>query len=290
MKILVTGANGNLGSKIVAYLLTKLSAQEIIVGVRDDQSERAQNYKEQGLEVRVTDFENPDSLITAFTGVDRVFIISTFGDYETVMLQHTNAVNAAKVTGVKQVIYPSVTRAEGNDFFLAVMHRAREITIIESGIPYVILRNNWYVENELGTIQGCMAGAPWITSAGEGKIGWVYRPDLAEATANVLVAEGHKHESKIYELSGENLTQQQFVDTLNEELDKDISLLTVDDASYQEMLKGAGVPEAYLPMLVMTQKGIRDGGLESTHSDLEFLLERKATSLKQALVQLLGNN
>lgn len=290
MRILVTGANGNLGSKIVEYLLTKLSVEEIIVGVRNEQSEKAQNYKEQGLEVRVTDFENPETLKIAFTDVDRLFIISTFGDYETVMRQHTNAANAAKVTGVKQVIYPSVTRAEGNDFFLAVMHRARELTIIESGIPYVILRNNWYVENELGTIQGCMAGAPWVTSAGEGKIGWVYRPDLAEAAANVLVAEDHKHENKIYELSGENLTQQQFVDTLNKVLEKDISVLAVDDASYEEMLKGAGIPEAYLPMLVMTQKGIRDGGLESTHSDLEFLLERKATPLKQALVQLLGNN
>ncbi len=290
MRILVTGANGNLGSKIVEYLLTKLSVEEIIVGVRNEQSEKAQNYKEQGLEVRVTDFENPETLKIAFTDVDRLFIISTFGDYETVMRQHTNAANAAKVTGVKQVIYPSVTRAEGNDFFLAVMHRARELTIIESGIPYVILRNNWYVENELGTIQGCMAGAPWVTSAGEGKIGWVYRPDLAEAAANVLVAEDHKHENKIYELSGENLTQQQFVDTLNKVLEKDISVLAVDDASYEEMLRGAGIPEAYLPMLVMTQKGIRDGGLESTHSDLEFLLERKATPLKQALVQLLGNN
>ena len=43
-------------------------------------------------------------------------------------------------------------------------------------------------------------------------------------------------------------------------------------------------------MLVMTQKGIREGGLEATHSDLTFLLERNATSLKEALVQLLNND
>jgi NAD(P)H dehydrogenase (quinone) len=213
--------------------------------------------------------------------------MSTFGDFETIMRQHTNAVEAAKAANVNQIIYPSVTRAVGNDFFLAGMHRAREIAIIESGLPYVILRNNWYVENELGTIQGCMAGAPWVTSAGEGKIGWVYRPDLAEAAANVLVANGH--ENKIYELSGENLTQQQFVNTLSEVLGKEVPLLAVDDASYEEMLKEAGVPEAYLPMLVMSQKGIREGGLESTHTDLEFLLSRPATSLKQALTKLLAN-
>ncbi len=287
MKVLVTGANGNLGSKIVEYLLTRLSIEEIIVGVRDDKSKKALSYKEQGLEVRVTDFENQETLFSAFKDVDRLFIMSTFGDFDTVIRQHTNAVEAAKATGVKQIIYPSVTRAERNDFFLAGMHRAREVAIIESGIPYVILRNNWYVENELGTIQSCMAGAPWVTSAGEGKIGWVYRPDLAEATANVLVADGHKN--KIYELSGENLKQQQFVDTLSEVLGKEIPLLEVDDSSYEEMLKGAGVPEAYLPMLVMTQKGIREGGLESTQTHLNFLLERQATPLKQALTHLLVN-
>lgn len=287
MKVLVTGANGNLGSKIIEYLLTKLSVDEIIVGVRDDQSEKALSYKRKGVEVRITDFENKETLLTAFKDVDRLFIMSTFGDFETVMRQHTNAVETARDAGVKQIIYPSVTRTEGNDFFLAGMHRAREVAIIESGIPYTILRNNWYVENELGTIQGCMAGAPWVTSAGEGKIGWVYRPDLAEAAANVLLAD--VHENKIYELSGENLTQQQFVKVLNEVTGKNISLLAVDDASYEEMLKGAGVPEAYLPMLVMTQKGIREGGLESTHSDLNFLLKRQATSLKQALAHLLEN-
>lgn len=287
MKVLVTGANGNLGSKIVEYLLTKLSVEEIIVGVRDENSEKALSYKEQNLEVRVTDFENQETLLSSFKDVDRLFIMSTFGDFDTVIRQHTNAVEAAKVTGVKQIIYPSVTRAEGNDFFLAGMHRAREVAIIESGIPYVILRNNWYVENELGTIQSCMAGAPWVTSAGEGKIGWVYRPDLAEAAANVLVANGHKN--RIYELSGENLTQQQFVDTLNEVLGKEVHLLEVDDSSYEQILKGAGVPAAYLPMLVMTQKGIREGGLESTHTHLDFLLERQATPLKQALIHLLVN-
>ncbi|ASV68557.1 MULTISPECIES: SDR family oxidoreductase [Cytobacillus] len=285
MKVLITGATGNLGSKVVEYLLAKLSVEEVVVGVRDDKSQKAMGYKKKGLEVRVADFEKKATLITAFKDIDRVFVISTFGDYETVMRQHLNAVEAAKETNVKQIIYPSVTRSEENDFFLAVLHRAREIAIIESGIPYVILRNNWYIENELNTIQGCMDGAPWVTSAGEGKIGWVYRPDLAEAAANILVEDGH--ENNIYELSGENLTHQQFVDILNQVTGKEVPLVAVDDASFEKMLKDAGVPEAYHPMLVMTQKGIREGGLESTHSDLEFLLKRPATSLRQALIKLL---
>ena len=285
MKILVTGATGNLGSKIVESLLAQVPASNIAVSVRDIHSEKAQGYQTQGIDVRFGDFEQPESLKATFAGVDRVFIMSTFGDFETIMRQHTNALEAAKAAGVKQIVYPSVTRADNSDFYLAGMHYAREEVIRNSGIPFVILRNNWYVENELETIQGCIAGAPWVTSAGKGKIGWVYRPDLAEAAANVLVTEGH--DNKIYELSGENLTQQQFVDALGALLGKQVPLLAVDDAAYGEMLKSAGVPEAYIPMLVMTQKGIREGGLEVSSSDLETLLGRPTTSVKDALAQLL---
>ncbi|MGM9943528.1 MAG: SDR family oxidoreductase [Lysinibacillus sp.] len=284
MKVLVTGATGNLGSKIVESLLAQVPASNIVVSVRDIHSEKAQAYQAQGIDVRLGDFEQPETLEAAFAGVDRVFIMSTFGDFETIMRQHTNAVEAAKAAGVKQIVYPSVTRAASSDFFLAGMHYAREEVIVKSGIPYVFLRNNWYVENELATIQGCIAGAPWVTSAGEGKIGWVYRPDLAEAAANVLATDGH--DNKVYELSGENLTQQQFVDTLSDVLGKKVTLLAVDDTSFGEMLKSAGVPEAYIPMLLMTQKGIRESGLEVTSSDLETLLGRPTTSLKDALTQL----
>ena len=285
MKILVTGANGHLGGKIVASLAKKVTADQIAVGVRDTTSEKAQQFKAAGYEVRATDFENAESLTAAFMGIDRIFIVSTFGDYETVMRHQNNAIAAAKNAKVAQVVYPSVTRAEGNDFFLAQLHRAREVALIESGLNYVILRNNWYIENELNTIQGCLAGAPWVTAAGDGKVGWAYRPDLAEAAANVLTSEGH--DNKVYELSGPNLTQQQFVDAVNAVTGKEIQVLNVSDEAYADMLKQGGVPEAYLPMLTMTQSGIRAGGLESVHSDLETLLNRPATSLQDALAQLL---
>ncbi len=286
MKILVTGASGNLGSKIVENLAKKLPASDIIAGVRETQSEKAMAFAAQGIEIRETDFEKKETLAEAFQGVDRLFIVSTFGDLEAVTRHQTNAVEAAKEAGVAQIVYSSAPRADVSTFFLAGPHRVRENIIKESGIPYVFVRNNWYVENELGTVQQSLNGAPWVTSAAEGKVGWVYRPDLAEATANILAGEGH--ENKAYELAGENLTQQQFVDALNDITGKEIPVLTVDDAAYGEMLKGANIPEDLVTMLVMTQQGIREGGLENTHSDLEMLLGRKPTSVKEALQQLLN--
>jgi NAD(P)H dehydrogenase (quinone) len=285
VKILITGAAGKLGSNIVENLVKKVPASDIIVGVRDPQSEKAKAYEAQGIKVRLTDFEKKETLVEAFKDVARVFTISTFGDVETSIRQQTNAVEAAKENGVSQMVYSSAPRADVSEFVLAGIHRERENIIKESGIPYVFVRNNWYVENELGTIQQCLNGAPWVTSAGEGKVAWVYRPDLGEATANVLAGDGH--DNKAYELAGENLTQQQFVDAVNEVTGKEIPLLAVDSEDHAKMLKEAGVPEEFVSMLVMIQNGIREGGLEAPHSDLEMLLGRKPTSVKEALQILL---
>jgi NAD(P)H dehydrogenase (quinone) len=285
MKILVTGAAGKLGSNIVENLVKKIPASDIVAGVRDPQSEKAKAYEAQGVEVRLTDFEKKETLVEAFKGMDRVFIVSTVPVIETAIQQQKNIVEAAKETGVSQLVYSSAPRADVSDFVLAAPHRKRENIIKESGIPYVFLRNNWYVENELGTIQQCLNGAPWVTSAEKGKVAWVYRTDLGEASANVLAGDGH--DNKAYELAGENLTQQQFVDEVNEVIGKEIPLLAVDSEAHAKMLKEADVPAEFVSMLVMIQNGIREGGLEAPHSDLEMLLGRKPTPVKEALQILL---
>src|SRR4051812_26242347 len=143
MKILVTGAAGKLGSNIVENLVKKVPVSDIIAGVRDPQSEKAKAYEAQGIEVRLTDFEKKETLVEAFKGADRVFIVSTFGDVETSIRQQTNAVEAAKVNGVSQMVYSSAPRADVSEFVLAGIHRERENIIKASGIPYVFVRNNW---------------------------------------------------------------------------------------------------------------------------------------------------
>lgn len=202
------------------------------------------------------------------------------------MKQHKNAVSAAQRAQVKFIAYTSVTNASESQFFLAPPHRAREEAILKTGIPYSFLRNNWYFENEINSIKGAMAGAAWITSAGEGKVGWVLRQDLAEAAANVLIGEGHVN--TVYELSGKLMTQEEFSSALGEVLGKEVPVQQVDDAAYADIMKGAGVPEAYLPMLVNMQKGIRDGGLEIDSNDLEKLLGRPATPINEALNQIVS--
>ncbi|MNC32444.1 Quinone oxidoreductase 2 [compost metagenome] len=218
--------------------------------------------------------------------MDRLLIVSADGDNETRIRQHKAAVDAAVRAGVGFIVYTSVGRADSSSLFLAPVHRATEEFIRESGIPYSFLRNNWYLENEMGTIQAVQAGAPWLTSAGEGKVGWAVRRDYAEAAAAVLAGEGH--ENTVYELSGAPATQAELAAVVGGVLGKEVPVQQVDDDAYADIMAKAGVPEGALPIVVGIQQAIREGALDITSSDFAKLLQRPLTPLSAGVSDLLG--
>ncbi|WP_138493802.1 SDR family oxidoreductase [Paenibacillus pinistramenti] len=282
MKMLVTGATGKLGSMVVEKLLKTVPAGQIAVSVRNP--EKAESFLAQGVEVRHGDFDQPESLDKAFAGIDRLLIISADGDNDTRIRQHANAVEAAARAKVGFIAYTSLGRASESSLFLAPVHRFTEEAILKTGIPYSFLRNNWYLENEASAIEGVLAGAPWVTSAGNGRVGWALRADYAEAAAAVLAGSGH--DNTVYELSGKPLTQQELVNELGAVLGREIPVQQVDDNTYGDIMNNAGIPDFVIPILVGIQEGIRSGALDIESGDLEKLLGRPAAPVKQGLEQL----
>ncbi|WMJ15875.1 SDR family oxidoreductase [Geobacillus proteiniphilus] len=282
MNILVTGATGKLGTKVVETLLKSVPAHQLAVSVR--QPEKAEHLRARGVDVRHGDFDRPETLETAFQGIDRLLIISTDGDNETRIRQHTNAVNAAQRAQVGFIAYTSLANANESRLALAEVHRVTEEAIANTGIPYSFLRSNWYLENEIGTVQAVLAGAPWVTSAGTGKVGWALRQDYAEAAAAVLAGDGH--ENTIYELSGPLMTQEELAAALGAVLGKDVPVQQVNDAAYADIMKKAGLPDPLVSFLVDIQRGIREGSLEIESNDFEKLLGRPVTPIHDALAQL----
>ena len=93
--ILVTGANGQLGRRIVEHLLTRKSADiPLAVSVRDPA--KAADLAARGVAVRKGDFDAPATLTTAFSGVTRLVLISTDGPKAVRIGQHRAAIQAAK--------------------------------------------------------------------------------------------------------------------------------------------------------------------------------------------------
>jgi NAD(P)H dehydrogenase (quinone) len=284
MKILVTGVTGKLGSIVIETLLETVPAKDLAVSVRNP--EKAESLRARGVDVRQGDFDQPETLDKAFTGIDRLLIVSTDGDNETRIRQHAAAVAAAQRANVGFIAYTSLGNASENPIFLAPVHRATEEAIKNTGIPYSFLRNNWYLENETSSIQAVLGGAPWLTSAGSGKVGWATRRDYAQAAAAVLAGKGH--ENTVYELSGKLTTQEELVSILAGVLDREVPVQQVDDATYASIMSSAGVPEPVVPILVGIQSAIRDGALEVESNDFQKLLGRPTTPLEEALRQIVN--
>ena len=89
--IVATGATGQLGRQVVERLMEMISPSTIAVSVRDP--EKAAGMAAAGIEVRKSDFTDHDSMVRAFTGADKVLIISTRGP--DVVSEHLGAVAAA---------------------------------------------------------------------------------------------------------------------------------------------------------------------------------------------------
>lgn len=284
MKLLVTGATGKFGSKVVETLLKTVPASQLAVSVRNP--EKAEELRARGVDVRQGDFDHPETLDAAFAGVDRLLLVSADGDNETRIRQHANAVAAAERAGVGFIAYTSLANAKESQNLFAPTHQATEEAILKTGIPYSFLRNNWYLENEISGIQGVLAGAPWVTSAENGKVGWALQQDYAEAAAAVLSGKGH--ENTIYELSGKVLTQEEIAAALGSVLGKEITVQQVDDATYADIMQAAGVPDFVIPILVEIQRSIRVGSLDVESNDFEKLLGRPATPINEGLSQIVN--
>jgi NAD(P)H dehydrogenase (quinone) len=145
MSVVVTGATGHLGRLVIESLLEqgRPAAQIVATGRR---TEQLADLADRGVVVRRADYTDSGSLKEAFQGADKVLLVSS-SEVGQRFTQHVNAVDAARAAGVGLIAYTSITRADTSGLALATEHKATEDYIRESGLPYVFLRNNWYIEN-----------------------------------------------------------------------------------------------------------------------------------------------
>jgi NAD(P)H dehydrogenase (quinone) len=188
-RILVTGANGQLGRKVVDALLRKVPATSVAAGVRD--KSKAADLQSLGVDLRITDYDQPESLAAAMRGIDRLLLISGSAVGQRTR-QHTSVINAAKAAGVKLIAYTSALRADISKLGLAVEHKATEEALAASGVPHVVLRNGWYLENFAGRATTALNTGVLLTCAGDGRFSAATRADFAAGTAVVLTSpDGH---------------------------------------------------------------------------------------------------
>ena len=192
----------------------------------------------QGYEIRVGDYNDSESLLKAFEGIDILYFVSG-NDIANRVPQHKNVVEAASKAGVSHIFYTSVSLnnlSPDSPLYGAMhAHLETEKSLKESGLKYTFLRHNLYSEvipMFLGTKDQLMGSKTVLLPTGEGKTSFVPRINLAEAGANAL-ANPEVHENAVYELNGsEKSTFREIAQYLSEITGESIAYVSPDVAEF----------------------------------------------------------
>ncbi|WP_159329433.1 SDR family oxidoreductase [Streptomyces tendae] len=282
MSIVVTGATGHLGRHVVRQLLEKVPADQVTAVVRD--RDKAADLAARGVRLAVADYNAPETFDDLFAAGDRVLLISGNEFDKGRVRQHTIVIDAAKKAGVALLAYtsaPSSLKAT-----LADDHRATEEVLINSGVPYVLLRNGWYHENYTEQLAPVLEHGAVVQAAGEGRISSASRADYAAAAVAVLTGEGH--ENTAYELGGDEAWGfAEYAAELSRQTGREIAYNPVSVEDYTAILTGAGVPGPLADVFAGVDAAIAKGELVVSTGDLSRLAGRPTTPLAEAVATAL---
>ncbi|MFE2563352.1 SDR family oxidoreductase [Streptomyces mirabilis] len=282
MSIVVTGATGHLGRHVIEGLLEKVPADQITAVVRD--AEKAAGFAARGVKIAVANYNEPETFGPLFAAGDKVLLISGNEFDKGRVAQHQVVLDAAKAAGVALFAYTSapgtLTAALADD------HKGTEKAILESGVPYALLRNGWYNENYTENLAPVLEYGAVTQAAGDGKVASAARADYAAAAVAVLTGEGH--ENTTYELSGDTAWSfAEYAALVAERSGKEIVYNAVSVEALTGILTGAGLPSPLAAILAGVDASIEKGELAGTSGDLSRLTGRPTTPVTESIAAAL---
>ncbi|MBB4713285.1 NAD(P)H dehydrogenase (quinone) [Streptomyces luteogriseus] len=282
MSIVVTGATGQLGRHVVEQLLEKVPAGQITAVVRN--AEKTADLADRGVKIALADYNDPASFDGLFSAGDKVLLVSGNEFDKGRVQQHKVVIDAAKAAGVALLAYTSapgtLTAALADD------HRGTEEILLDSGVPYALLRNGWYHENYTENLAPVLEHNAVVAAAGEGRVSSASRADYAAAAVAVLTGEGH--ENKTYELGGDtSWSFAEYAAELSRQTGKEIAYNAVPAEALVGILTGAGLPEPFARILAGVDASIEKGELVVDTGDLSRLTGRPTTPFAEAIAAAL---
>ncbi len=267
-KFVVLGANGNVGTPLVQILL-KAGYQVKSVSRTGEAINGSEGF--------TFNFHNPSTLSTLFSDVDAAYIMLPSGNVDITEL--LLPVVEAAIANQTKVVFQSVLGADRDDNH---PYRQVEIALEKSGIPYVILRPNWFADNfhtywKAGILLGEIA-----LPAAEGASSFIDVRDIAECAATALTCD--TFDGKSFDLTGpEAVNYAEAAERISETIGRKINYSAITDEAFVEILTKAGVLNDYAQFLASIFYPVREGLTSAISPDVETLLGKAPRSLQTYL-------
>ena len=273
--VLVTGATGNVGSKVVE----KLAAAGVRVRAAVQSVSRANSMKA-GAEPVEFDFNRPETMRAAFQGVERLFLLTPF--VPDMVELGAKALEEARRAGVQYIVRMSAMGADLQPGIqLGRLHRQVEEMIESSRIPFTILRPNMFMQNYATMYaQSIKAEGAFYLPQADAKASLIDTRDIAAVAVETLTTVGY--EGIFYDLTGpEALSNEQIADTLSPVVGRRIRYVSLSDEDARKGMKQAGLPDWTIDVLMELHAVTRTGHMAAVTQSVEQVTGKKPISFAQ---------
>lgn len=272
-KTLVTGATGNVGSRVARELRER--GVSVRAFVRD--TVKAAKVLGDGVELASGDFSDAASVRRALEGVEGVFLACA-NDPRQVEYE-TGVIDAAAEAGVRRIVKLSALGAEiGSPVAFWDWHGRIEEHLRASGVPAVVLQPTFNMTNLLGSAEQVRHAGSLFAPAGGAFVAMIDPRDVAAAAAVALTEDGHYEEA--YVLTGpEVITFERVAEELSAATGRRVQFVAVPDEEARQSMVEQGVPEFAAAQIVAVFGFLRRGDQDRTTDDVRALTGRDPSSL-----------
>ncbi|WP_370676297.1 NAD(P)H-binding protein [Pleomorphomonas sp. PLEO] len=242
--ILVLGATGTIGQLVVSELVAK---GEIVKAASLD----GQTHPE--AEVLRFDFRDPSSIAPLFEGVDRVFVLMPSAPLD-VIAALMPVMRHVVDRKIKAVLLSTIAADVSEDN----PYRRLELVLENSGLPFVILRANWFADNFRTVWKDDVSKGELALPTDEGLISFVDGRDVAAAAAAALTSSDFDGQTLV--LTGPAaLPLSRAAEVMSHVTGRRVTFRPISIADYEARLVAEEIPEQQIAERVAEFDTIRDG-------------------------------
>ncbi|WP_052489663.1 NAD(P)H-binding protein [Streptomyces sp. 150FB] len=265
--VLVTGATGNTGSRVVRRL--------VALGHQVRAASRGAVDQGDGATPVRFDWDDPSTHDDALRGADLLYLVPPTGAYDpaAVMLPFLKRASAA---GVRRAVLLSSSAIPAGGPGAGRVHQAVADTFGE----WAVLRPSWFMQNftdrhpHADTIR---AEGSILTATGEGRVGFVDADDIAAVAVHALL-DATAPNTDLIITGPQALSYGEIAATVARITGRAVHHTPIPYERMRERLAAAGIPAEFAALLAGMDRSIADGAEDRTTGTVEAITGRPPRS------------
>lgn len=276
MTYLITGATGEVGSKVVDCLLQLGHRPRVFV--RDAQ--KALSRFGHRVEIFTGDLAEAPSLEAALKNIDALFLVNIGPQ---IPVRDETTAKAAIAAGVKHLVKLSSIDVE-QGLAIGAWHERGEAAIRATGIPFTFVRPTGFMSNLLAWAPSVKTTGVICASTGGGRRAFIHSDDIAAVVVKVLTT--RQYEGEALPITGpEALSFAEATAKIGAAIGRELLFHPISDEEAGQRYSETGASPEDVGAHVALWRAIREGRLAKVTDIVECILGRKPINLNQWVVE-----